>query len=126
MHKKQKITTALTVNFNKPYSREFCEKTMRLVFNKANRKFFGRQHKHIKAVGNFEYTQTDHIHVHYAVACPAKFMSRFVRMTMDTLKEVVPSATTKFDVIVNQNNIDKWLGYISKKNSLQVNSSTTV
>lgn len=126
MHKKQKITTALTVNFNNKFSRDFCEKSMRLVFNKANKTFFGRQHKYITAVGNFEYTATENIHVHYAIACPAKFMSRFVKLTIDTLREVAPSATTKFDVIINQNNINKWLGYIGKKNSLQVNSSTTV
>ena len=38
MHKKQKITLALTVNFNHKFTRELCEQLMRIVFSKANRK----------------------------------------------------------------------------------------
>ena len=126
MHKKQKITLALTVNFNHKFTRELCEKLMRIVFSKANRKLYGRRHKVITAIGNFELTKTDNTHVHYAVACPSKVMSKFVKVVINTLEEIAPSATTYFDLIHNENNVRKWLGYIAKKNTLQVDSTTSV
>ena len=126
MHKKQKITTELTVNFNKSFNRDYCEKIMRIVFSKANRKLFGRRHKYITAIGNFELTKTGNIHIHYAVACPARFMSRFVKITNDVLDEIANISTIHFSVLYNSNNVRKWFGYIGKKNTLQVDSSTTV
>ena len=89
MHKKQKITTALTVNFNKEFNRDYCERKMRIVFAKANRKLFGRRHKFIKGFGNWELTKVGNIHVHYAIACPARYMSRFVKITNDVLNEIL-------------------------------------
>ena len=126
MHKKQKITTALTVNFNKSFNRDYCEKIMRIVFSKANRKLFGRRHKYITAIGNFELTKVGNIHVHFAVACPARYMSRFVKITNEVLEQIANSSSIYFSVLNNSNNVRKWFGYIDTKNSLQVNSSTTV
>ena len=93
MHKKQKITTALTVNFNKEFNRDYCERKMRIVFAKANRKLFGRRHKFIKGFGNWELTKVGNIHVHYAIACPARYMSRFVKITNDVLNEIANSSS---------------------------------
>ena len=33
MHKKQKITTALTVIFNKSFNRDYCQKIMEVIYN---------------------------------------------------------------------------------------------
>lgn len=126
MHKKQKLTLAFTINFNQKFKRELCEKLVRIVFNKANRKLYGRRHKVITAVGNFEFTQNGNTHVHYAVACPVNVMSKFVRIAKQTLDVIAPSSTTDFQLIHNENNVQKWLGYIGKENTLQVDGSTTV
>ena len=126
MHKKQKLTLALTVNFNHKLPQNVCERLMRIVFNKANRKLYGRRNRVITAIGNFELTKTDNTHVHYAVACPVNNMSKFVRIVIDTLDVIAKDATTHFDLIHNENNVNKWLGYIAKENTLQVDSSTTV
>ena len=126
MHKKQKITTALTVNFNKEFNRDYCERKMRIVFAKANRKLFGRRHKFIEGFGNWELTKVGNIHVHYAIACPSRYMSRFVKITNEVLEQIANSSSIYFSVLINSNNVRKWFGYIDKKNTLQVNSSTTV
>lgn len=126
MHKKQKITTALTVNFNKEFNRDYCERKMRIVFAKANRKLFGRRHKFIKGFGNWELTKVGNIHVHYAIACPARYMSRFVKITNDVLNEIANSSSIHFKCIHNLKNEREWCRYIDKKNSLQVDNSTIV
>ena len=51
---------------------------------------------------------------------------RFVKITNSVLKEIANSASVHFYVLNNMNNVRRWFVYIDKKNTLQVNSSTTV
>jgi len=122
----QTLTLAFSVNFNNSWSKDYCEKIIRLIFNKANRKLFGRRHKVIKAVGNFELTKGGNTHVHYAVAIPARYMSRFVKVTTDTLDQLAKSCTVDFQVLENQKNVNRWLTYVGKQNTLQSDTSTVV
>jgi hypothetical protein len=123
---KQTLTLAFTVNFNNSWNKDYCEKIIRLIFNKANRKLFGRRHKEIKAIGNFELTKGGNTHVHYAVAISARYMSRFVKTATETLDQLAKSSTIDFQVLENSRNADRWLKYVGKQNTLQLDNSSIV
>tara|TARA_R100001510_G_C7612752_1_gene175777 strand:- start:575 stop:985 length:411 start_codon:yes stop_codon:yes gene_type:complete len=135
----REMNIAMTVNFYNDYHNDYCIKTIRHCINKANRRLFGRQHKHIKGIGYVEGQSNKHLHL--ALHCPLKLANHFHQLVLNELVNKVPSISTywkknfgkqakstpiKIDPLCGTQNIIGWNRYSSKQQTTQFDNSFVI
>ena len=115
----------------------------RIAIAIANRRLFGRRHRHIRGVGNAEGNTNRHLHM--TVHCPARSIGKFRKIYTQEMARLLPSIHNQLMQIAHRKSqglpvksypIDfelishgqslAWLRYCGKRQSLQLDNSFVI